>query len=158
MSEPSPHIAPGVPAPAFALAGLCAAALALVSCVTRTGSGGDGGELSVAEFESVLLDRIVAYGDADGDGALSYAEWSTIYSAADRDKFRAADSDVDGKLGRDEAEATAKTSELWDKLMAKVDLDADGVISAAERASFIDVMAKADDDDQVNMLRRIAEE
>jgi hypothetical protein len=132
----------------------------LAGCATsRNGADSNGdGALSVAEFESVLLDRIMAYSDADGDGALSYAEWSTNYASADREKFRAADVNGDGKLDRDEAEATTKTSPLWQKLMAKIDLDGDGKISEAERTAFIDVMAKADDDDQVNMLRRIAEE
>ena len=89
---------------------------------------------------------------------MSYAEWSTNYAAADKARFQAADINGDGKLDRVEAEATAKTSPLWQKLMIKIDLDGDGVISESERSAFLDVMAKADDDDQVNMLRRIAEE
>ena len=105
-----------------------------------------------------LVEAIVEYADMDGDDKMTFEEWSAVYKGADRGKFLAADEDGDGKLGLTEAEHTAKASPLWAKLMEKIDLDGDGVISPEERDAFVDVMAKADDNDQVNMLRRIAEE
>ena len=132
-------------------------ALALAACKTLS-SDTDSDAVSVEEFESGLVRHIVEYADMDGDGKMTYAEWQAVYKNATRAKFAAADLDGDGKLDVVEAGDSAKATPLWTRLMAKVDLDGDGTISAEERSAFLDVMAKADDDDQVNMLRRIAEE
>ena len=134
-----------------------AISLGLAGCKTLS-SRADDDAISVEEFESGLVGHIVEYADMDGDGKMTYAEWSAVYKNATREKFAAADLDGDGKLDVEEAEESAKATPLWTKLMEKVDLDSDGTISAEERDAFVDVMAKADDDDQVNMLRRIAEE
>ena len=140
---------------------LCLSAIAascvLVSCKSSDFGAGSGA-VSVEEFEHELVGAIVDYADTDGDGAMTWEEWSAVNDSADAEKFRVGDADGDGKLGKAEAEGAAKGSALWAQLIAKLDLNGDGELDNPERAAFVDELAKADDDDLVNKLVDIARE
>jgi Ca2+-binding EF-hand superfamily protein len=116
------------------------------------------GVLSVPELESAMVDAIIEYSDADGDGQLTFAEWQAANAGAKASLFRKRDLNGDGKLDRDEAVKSTQDSDTWDQLIAKIDLNGDGKIDESEKATFREAMAKADDDDQVNKLIDIAKE
>ncbi|PIV72642.1 MAG: hypothetical protein COW55_16065 [Rhodobacteraceae bacterium CG17_big_fil_post_rev_8_21_14_2_50_65_11] len=71
--------------------------------------------------------------DADGDGQLTQEEMMAHRNA----RFAEADTDGDGSLDRDEmiAASAARIEERIDRMMARIDEDGDGLISAGEMAA-----------------------
>ena len=116
------------------------------------------GVLSVPELESAMVDAIINYSDQNGDGQLTFAEWQAANSQADASLFHKRDLNGDGKVSRAEAMKSTSDSNLWSRLISKIDLNSDGIIDESEKAAFRAEMAKGDQDNKLNRLIEISNE
>lgn len=116
------------------------------------------GVLSVPELESAMVDAIINYSDQNGDGQLTFAEWQAANSQADASLFHKRDLNGDGKVSRAEAMKSTSDSNLWSRLISKIDLNSDGIIDESEKSAFRAEMAKGDQDNKLNRLIEISNE
>jgi hypothetical protein len=137
---------------------------AMISSCATVGGGysasdtNNDGQVAVAELESTLLQAILASGDVDQNGKISWSEWKTSNPNADEKKFRDQDLDDDNELSFAEAEAAARSSERWSRLMGKIDSNKNGTIEPEEAIAFQKSMKRAKGDTPVAKLSWIADQ
>jgi Ca2+-binding EF-hand superfamily protein len=141
------------------------AALALLACgwagctthtspFERTDADGDS-RLEVPELEAALAEMVHRTGDLDGDGNMTFAEWKRVYPKADRRSFERYDANGSGGLTLGETKVAIDREKVFDKLLSKIDVNADGVIDKTEAATFHDAMQAADGANDVQKLETI---
>lgn len=117
----------------------------------------DDNQLSVAEVEIALAEAIFLAGDANGDGVVTFEEWKLIYPKADPKKNAA--HNTDGQPGLTLAETTVALEKngAFEKLMAKIDTDGDGVVSKNEAGAFYDAFQAAEGETDLEKLESYIE-
>lgn len=95
------------------------------------------GKMSLSEFTTARVERMMKGADKNGDGKITLDEWKARPAAAKAKgnperRFERMDPNKDGSL--DQAELT----QFFDKRFARIDTDKDGTISKAERQAWRD--------------------
>lgn len=96
----------------------------------RDGSG------SRSEFDAYMKQEVFARIDANQDAKVTLEEWQQFNPKVGSDKFRKTDSNRDGVIDRQEADAAFDREGSLKTLFGKIDTDGNGRLSPTEVSAF----------------------
>jgi hypothetical protein len=94
------------------------------------------GKLSPVEANNYFVTKIFDSRDLNHDGKLTWDEWNVPGAGRSKAKFDAADTNKDGSLSLEEAEAYALKHGLFKKEFEEADTNHDGYVTKAEAQAY----------------------
>lgn len=141
--------------------GLMAGALIVAGCTTGSlnpsaDKDQDGG-VSFPEFDAYMKEAIFTSFDANGDGAVTMAEYRLLDPSGPESTFKKADRNGDGTVSRAESDAKTDRDGSMKKLFQKMDTDGNGRLSEAEIAAFQSLMKQQPGGTDLDKLKQAAD-
>lgn len=116
----------------------------------------DDGKISTTELNRVLVVAVFEAADKNGDGIVTYDEWKLVFPEVTKEKFQANGLGESGSFTLEDALAYCKKHKVFDKLVAQIDSNGDGIIDKQEAGDFQDEMKAAEGSNDVQKLKTLA--
>jgi Ca2+-binding EF-hand superfamily protein len=136
----------------------CAAALLGSSCssATKRADLNKDGKISTEELNNALVKAVFKAADENGNGSVTFEEWKQVFPDSTKKKFQAHDLGKEGAFTLEDALAYCSKNKTFDKLVAKIDSNGDGIIDKEEAGKFQDKMEATEGGNEVQKLKTLA--
>lgn len=139
-----------------ALAGALALLGSSCSSAAKRADLNKDGKISTEELNKVLVKAVFEAADENGNGSVTFEEWKQVFPDATKKKFTANNLGKSGSFTLEEALAYCKKHKTFDKLVAKIDSNGDGIIDKEEAGKFQDKMEAAEGSNEMQKLKTLA--